>query len=295
VIRRLAVVGLGLLGGSIARVARAQGLAERIVAIGRSRETLEAARRDGVVDEISTDVGAGVRGADLAVLATPVAVLRQLLPEAWRGAGPDCVLTDVGSTKGAIVSVADELAAARPGTFVGGHPMAGSEQSGYGVSRADLFRGALVILTPTERTPAGALKRVSELWEAAGARVITMDPETHDRAVAAVSHLPHLVADALVDAVLRLDPGFLGVAARGFRDTTRIAASDPQMWREIFQENRDAIGEALGAFRAALSHLERLVADGDAAAVEAELRRIKAARARLEIRDAALADRASPR
>ena len=136
---------------------------------------------------------------------------------------------------------------------------------------------------------------MSELWEAAGARVVTMDPETHDRAVAAVSHLPHLVADALVDAVLRLDPGFLGVAARGFRDTTRIAASDPQMWREIFQENREAIGEALGAFRAALANLERLVAGGDAAAVEAELGRIKAARARLPSRDGARAGRGSER
>jgi prephenate dehydrogenase len=295
VIRNLAVIGLGLLGGSIARVARAQGLAERIVAIGRSRETLEAARQDGVVDEITTDVATGVRGADLVVLATPVAVLRQLLPEAWRGSGPDCILTDVGSTKGAIVRVADDLAAVRPRAFVGGHPMAGSEQSGYGVSRPDLFQGALVILTPTERTPGEALKRVSELWEAAGARVVTMDPETHDRAVAAVSHLPHLVADALVDAVLRLDPGFLGVAARGFRDTTRIAASDPQMWREIFQENREAIGEALGAFRAALSHLERLVAGGDGAAVEAELARIKGARARLENGKTAPAVRRSAR
>jgi prephenate dehydrogenase len=294
VIRRLAVVGLGLLVGSVARLVRSQGLAERIVAIGRSRENLEAARRDGVVDEITTDVAAGVRGADLIVLATPVAVLRQLLPEAWRAAGPDCVLTDVGSTKRAIVRIAESLAAARPLAFVGGHPMAGSERSGYGVSRADLFRGALVVLTPTEGTPAEALKRVSELWEAAGARVVTMDPETHDRAMAAVSHLPHLVADALVDAVLRLDPGFLGVAGRGFRDTTRIAASDPQMWREIFQENRNALEEALGAFRAALANLEHLVDAGAPVAVERELARIKAAREGLESRDAAPGRESAP-
>jgi prephenate dehydrogenase len=287
VICRLAVVGLGLLGGSVARLARAKGLAEHIVAIGRSPEGLEAARRDGVVDEITTDLAAGVRSADLVMLATPVAVIGRLLPEAWRAAPPDCVLTDVGSTKRTIVRIAESLAASRPLAFVGGHPMAGSERSGYGVSRADLFRGALVVLTPTDGTPAEALKRVSELWEAAGARVVIMDPDTHDRAVAAVSHLPHLVADALVDAVLRLDPGFLGVAARGFRDTTRIAASDPQMWREIFQQNRDALQEALGAFRAALDDLEQLVEAGDAAAVEAELARIKAARERLESRAAA--------
>lgn len=281
-IRRLAVVGLGLLGGSVARVARTEGLAKEIVAVGRSREGLEAARRDGVVDEATTDLAAGLRGADLCVLATPVAVLRELLPEVWRRAADGCVLTDVGSTKAAIVRTADGLATARPLAFVGGHPMAGSSRSGYGVSRPDLFRGATVILTPTARTPAGAMERVSGLWEAAGARVVTMDPEHHDRAVAAISHLPHLVADALVDAVLRLDPAFLDVAGRGFRDTTRIAGADPRMWREIFQENREALARAVAAFRTALDHLESLVAASDGGAVEAELGRIKNARDRLD-------------
>jgi prephenate dehydrogenase len=282
VIRRLAVVGLGLLGGSVARAARTQGLAAEIVAIGRSRESLEAVRRDGVADAISTDIASGVRGADVCVLATPVAVLRQLLPEVWAAADSECVLTDVGSTKATIVRTAETLTGGRALGFVGGHPMAGSQRSGYGLSRADLFRGALVILTPTERTPAEALKRVSELWEGAGARVLTMEPEAHDRAVAAVSHLPHLVADALVDAVLRLDPGFLALAAQGFRDSTRIAAADPQMWREIFTENRGALGEAVAAFRTALDQLEKLVNAGDARTVEAELARIKAARERLD-------------
>lgn len=280
-IRRLAVVGLGLLGGSVARMSRGQGLADRIVAIGRSREGLEAARRDGVVDDITTDIAAGLRGVDLCVLATPVAVLRSLLADVWAAAPSDCVITDVGSTKRAIVDAAERLADGRPLAFVGGHPMAGSERSGYAVSRPDLFRGATVILTPTERTAADALKRVCGLWEAAGARVRTMDAASHDRAVAAVSHLPHLVADALVDGVLRMDPAFLDVAGRGFRDTTRIAAADPRMWREIFQENQAALGEALAAFRIALSHLEGLVDAGDGAAVEAALARIKDVRERM--------------
>ncbi len=159
--------------------------------------------------------------------------------------------------------------------------MAGSEQSGYAISRADLFRGALVILTPTDRTDPQAVKRVSEFWEALGARVSSMDPASHDRAVAAVSHLPNLVADALVAAVLRSDPHFLDVAARGFKDTTRIAASNARVWREIFQENREALGEALGAFRHALDDLERLIATGDAAAVERELDRIRREREKL--------------
>jgi prephenate dehydrogenase len=156
--------------------------------------------------------------------------------------------------------------------------MAGSEQSGYGVSRRDLFHGATVILTPTERTDSHAVKRVSEFWEALGGRLVILDPVTHDRATAAISHLPHLVADALVDAVVRMDPRFFEIAGRGFKDTTRIAASDPQMWREIFQENRAGLHEALGAFRAALDELERVIEAGDAVAIEAALDRIRRVR-----------------
>jgi prephenate dehydrogenase len=278
VIRRLSVVGLGLLGGSVAKAARAEGLAGEVIGVGRRRESLEPALRDRVVDRITTDVAEGVAGSDFCVLAVPVATLTTLLPAVWQALPADAALTDVGSTKSAIVRDAEALGRSAPHHFVGSHPMAGSERSGYGISRADLFKGALVILTPTERSEPQAVKRVSEFWEAVGARVTTMDPETHDRAVAAISHLPHLVADALVDAVLRMDPHFLDVAARGFKDTTRIAASDARVWREIFQENRPALGQALGAFRQALDHLEGLIASGDAAAVEHELDRIRRAR-----------------
>lgn len=281
-IRRLSVVGLGLLGGSVAKAARTHGLAREIVAVGRRREALQPAVDDGTVDRATTDLAEGVAHADLCVLATPVATLAALLPTVWGAATPDTVITDVGSTKAAIVRTAGDLHRARPLQFVGTHPMAGSEKSGYAIARADLFQGALVILTPAAWAAAWAVKRVTEFWEAVGARVITMEPGTHDRAVAAISHLPHLVADALVDAVLRMDPHFLDVAARGFKDTTRIAASDPRVWREIFQDNREALGEALRAFRAALDHLERLIASGDAAAVEGELDRIRCARERLQ-------------
>jgi len=262
----------------VAKAARADRLAGEIVAVGRRRESLEPALRDGVADRITTDIAAGVAGADLCILATPVATLVELLPAVWDAAADDVVITDVGSTKAAIVAAAESLADRRPIAFVGSHPMAGSEQSGYGVARPDLFRGATVVVTPTERTPAPTVKRVIGLWEALGARVTAMDPAAHDRAVAAISHVPHLVADALVDAVVRLDPSFLDLAARGFKDTTRIAAADPRMWREIFQENRAALREALGAFRASLDHLERLVGEGDAPGIEAELARIRAVR-----------------
>lgn len=277
-IRRLSLVGLGLLGGSVAKAARAQGLADEIVAVGRDRARLEPALREGMVDRVSTSLEDGVAGSDFCLLATPVATLTALLPAVWHALPADAVLTDVGSTKGGIVSAAEALGRARPLGFVGSHPMAGSEQSGYAVSRPDLFHGATVILTPTERTDSHAVKRVGAFWEALGGRLVVLDPATHDRATAAISHLPHLVADALVDAVVRMDPRFFDVAGRGFRDTTRIAASDARVWREIFQENRAALGEALGAFRAALDELERLVDAGDATAIEAALDRIRRTR-----------------
>jgi len=278
VIRRLSLVGLGLLGGSVAKAARAEGLADEIVAVGRDRERLEPALRDGVVDRVSTHLEEGVAGADFCLLATPVATLSALLPVVWQALPADAVLTDVGSTKASIVGAAERLGRERPLAFVGSHPMAGSEQSGYRVSRRDLFKGATVILTPTERTDSHAVKRVGAFWEALGGRLVVLDPVTHDRATAAISHLPHLVADALVDAVVRMDPRFFEVAGRGFKDTTRIAASDPMVWREIFQDNRAALTEALGAFRAALDELDQLVAGGDTAAIEQALDRIRRVR-----------------
>jgi prephenate dehydrogenase len=278
VIRRLSLVGLGLLGGSVAKAARGLRLADEIVAVGRDRERLEPALRDGMVDRVTTDLADGVGGADFCLLATPVATLAALLPAVWAALPADAVLTDVGSTKAAIVRAAERLGEERPLAFVGSHPMAGSEQAGYRVSRPDLFRGATVILTPTERTDSHAVKRVGAFWEALGGRLVTLDPLTHDRATAAISHLPHLVADALVDAVVRMDPRFFEVAGRGFKDTTRIAASDARVWREIFQENHAGLSEALGAFRAALDHLEGLLAAGDVPAIEGALDRIRRVR-----------------
>jgi prephenate dehydrogenase len=159
--------------------------------------------------------------------------------------------------------------------------MAGSEQSGYAVARADLFRGATVIVTPTERTDPGAGKRVTQFWEGLGARVATLEAERHDCVVAAISHLPHLVAWALVDAVARLDGEAFALAARGFKDTTRIAASDARVWREIFLQNQEALGAALAGFRAALADLEAGIAAGDGPALERKLARIRSVRERL--------------
>ena len=277
-IGRLVVVGVGLLGGSVALAARASGAAREIVGVGRDRQRLEGPLRAGLVDRITTDVAAGVDGADCVVLAATVLANERLLETIWARAPAAALLTDVGSTKRRIVTAAERLAAGRPLAFLGSHPMAGSEKSGWQVARADLFRGATVIVTPTDATEPRAIKGVSALWEALGARVSALDPETHDRTVAAISHLPHVAAWALVDAVGRFEPGALAFAARGFKDTTRIAASDPPMWRDVLLDNADAIRASLGAFRAALDELERLLAADDAAGIEALLARLKSTR-----------------
>jgi len=282
VIERLAIVGVGLLGGSLAKAARAQAIAREIVGIGRDTGRLRPALTDGTCDRVTTDLADGLRGADRIVLGATVLANETLLPEVWRAAAPGALVTDVGSTKRGIVAVAERLAADRRDVqFVGSHPMAGSEKAGYAVSRPDLFQGATVVLTPTESNAPAAVKSVGELWTAVGARVVTFEPDAHDRAVAAISHLPHVVAWALVDAVGRFEPEAFGVAARGFKDTTRIAAADPDVWREILLGNRDAIVDSVAVFRAALDDLERLVAQGDGKALTALLTRIKTTREKL--------------
>lgn len=280
-IQQLTIVGVGLLGGSVAKAARSGGLARRIVGVGRDAERLRPAVDDGTLDLATTDLGAGVREADLVLLAAPVLAIEGLLERVWRAAPDGALVTDVGSTKRNIVRAAERLAAARPLAFVGSHPLAGSEQAGYRVARADLFRGATVVVTPTEKTELAALKKTTELWEALGARVTSLDPETHDRTVAAISHLPHLIACALVDGAGRVEPAALDLAARGFRDTTRIAAGDPDMWTEIFLANRDALTAGIEAFREALSDLQRIIDGGATDVLRAELARIKTIRERL--------------
>jgi prephenate dehydrogenase len=282
VIERLAIVGVGLLGGSVAKAVRAQGLAREIVGVGRDLTRLAPAVNDGSLDRATTDIAEGVAGADRVLLAAPVLANETLLGRVWQAAAPGAVLTDVGSTKRGIVAAAERLGAGRPEIhFVGSHPMAGSEKSGYAVARPDLFRGATVVVTPTETTDAAAAKGVGEFWAALGARVVVLDPASHDRAVAAISHLPHVAAWALVDAVVRFEPDALHIAARGFKDTTRIAASDPDVWREILVDNREAVRASLVAFRAALDDLERLVLADDGAALTAFLARVKTLRERL--------------
>jgi len=277
-----AIVGLGLLGGSIAKAAKSRGVVGRVTAVGRRPEILEQARQDGCVDAWTLDLREGCAEADLVILATPVATIETLLHGVWDAAGDETLITDVGSVKGSVVDAAEKLAARRPLAFVGAHPMAGSEQSGYRASRPDLFNHALVILTPTERTPLWALKRLTEFWERLGARVASIAPEAHDRIVAHVSHLPHLIAYALVDAIAKAPDSTLDFAAQGFKDTTRIAASDPELWREIFTVNRPALLESLAKFRQSLDELEHLLREEKQTALGHALARIQQIRMELQ-------------
>ena len=277
---RLAVAGVGLIGGSLALAAREAGLAGEIVGIGRRRERLERARALGVVDRWTTEPAEGVAGADLVVLAVPLGTMRALMEALAPGLGPEAVVTDVGSAKRAVVEDARAALGAAFARFVPGHPVAGTERSGVEAAFATLFRGRRVILTPVADTAPEAVARVRALWEAVGAEVVEMDPARHDRVLAATSHLPHVLAYTLVDLLAGLDEHeeVFANAAGGFRDFTRIASSDPVMWRDICLANREAIVEMLDRYAQALAAVRAAVAGADGAALERLFARAKAAR-----------------
>jgi prephenate dehydrogenase len=284
---RLTVAGVGLVGGSVALAVREAGLAGEVVGFGRSEANLRVARTRGLVDRTTRDPAAAVAGADAIVLAAPVGACAALAETFRPHASPGAILTDVGSVKAELVA-ALETRWAGMGPVVGAHPIAGSEASGAGAADAALFRGRQCILTPTASTDRAALARIRALWEGVGARVEEMPPLDHDALLARVSHLPHLVAYALVGAVGTARIGSrqaLDYAGTGFRDTTRIAGSPAELWRDVALANRPALGAALTEFRAALATLERLVAAGDAAGLDTVLAHARELRRRLDRAD----------
>ena len=230
-----------------------------IVGVGRSADSLADARRAGCIDDATTDLAAAARDADLVLVCTPVDRIADHVRAAAAACRRGTLLTDAGSTKDAIVRALD--GALPPGVpFVGGHPLAGSEKRGPEHARADLFAGRLVILTPTSRTDRQAVERVTDFWQALGARVLSMNPQDHDDALAITSHLPHLVAAALANTLpVHLRP----LAATGFRDTTRVAAGDPDLWAAIFAQNRGAVLAALGRLDARLGDYRRAIEHDD--------------------------------
>ncbi|MBP1774132.1 MAG: tyrC [candidate division NC10 bacterium] len=279
--RQMTVVGVGLIGGSLALAAKQAGAVQTVVGVGRSEASRAVARSRGLTDRLAEDLVSGVRGADLVVLAVPVREIVRLLPEVAPLADPACVVTDVGSVKGPILAAGD--VAFPDGRFVASHPIAGKEQAGPAAARADLFRGANWILTPGERTRPAAAEKVAALWRAVGARVLRMEAGWHDEVFATVSHLPHLAAYALMDAVLATERGGerIRFSAGGLRDFTRVAGSDPVMWRDIFLMNREPVLKVLAGYQEALELLAAAIRDGDGAALEARLLQARVAREEL--------------
>ncbi len=274
----MAVVGVGLIGGSLALAARKAGLVETVTGVDADPIHREVALATGMVDRAAAELTADLSRAGLVVLAVPVAEIVALLPEVARHVKDGCLVTDVGSVKGPILAAGDT--AFPDGRFVAGHPIAGQERSGPAAARPDLFEGANWIVTPSALTNANTVERVSALWRGVGSTIVTMEADWHDEVFAAVSHLPHLVAYALMDAVLGLPLGEerLQFAAGGLRDFTRVAASHPLMWRDIFLMNRDPILRALAAYRGVLAALEGAIRDGDSEALTARLARARVAR-----------------
>jgi prephenate dehydrogenase len=269
-LRKLAVFGVGLIGGSFAAALKQAGAVTRVVGVGRGRANLERALELGVIDEIAGDASAAVRDADFVLLAAPVRQTGPLLEQIASDLAPDCVVTDAGSTKLDVVDAARRFLEAKLDQFVPAHPIAGAERSGVEAANASLFRGRLVVLTPLAETAAAACSRVEAAWRLCGARLVQMEPARHDRVFAAVSHLPHALAFALVHMMAaRPDADeLLSFAGAGFRDFTRIAGSSPEMWRDICLANREALLREIEAFQSELAGLAHSIRDGDAPGVE---------------------------
>ena len=268
--RKIALAGVGLLGGSLALAIRERELAAVVQGYVRREATVAECAQAGLEDFATLDLAAAVRDADLVILCTPLAQMRELaermLPALKRGS----IVSDVGSVKGSVVAELEPIIALAGAHFVGAHPMAGGERSGVGAASVDLFRNAVCVLTPTANSDASAVRALEDFWRALGSRLLTLTPALHDELVARCSHLPHVVAAELANYVLspshpKEQPT---LCANGFRDTTRIAAGSPEMWRDIALANGAQLSQVLDAFIADLQKLQRAIQGGEAKVVE---------------------------
>jgi prephenate dehydrogenase len=279
-IRKLVVVGVGLIGGSFAAALRRTGRVAEIVGMGRTRASLEAAAELGVIDRIGTDWGEALAGAELVLLGMPVGQMEPVMCAVAEHLDAHTLVTDAGSTKQDVVAAAYRGLGTKVGQFVPSHPIAGAEKSGVRAAKADLFRDRRVVLTPVPENPQSAIERVRALWQACGAVVSEMTARDHDLVFAAVSHLPHVLAFALVEELAARDDAAMlfSYAAGGFRDFTRIAGSHPEMWRDICLANRAALLDEIDAFLAQLQRARHMIEAGDAAGIEALFERARRAR-----------------
>ncbi len=267
---QLAIIGCGLMGGSFALALRRAGLVKRVVGYSKSPSTTERARQLGVIDVEAPSALLAVSGADIVLIAVPVAATEATLKAIKHLVTPQMLIMDVGSTKREVIDAGRRALREQIGSFVPAHPIAGKEVSGVEHADADLYSGKQVILTPIERTLTVQLQKAVDVWTALGCRVVKMSPESHDAAFAAVSHLPHLISFALINAISGQPQGkdYLSLAGPGFRDFTRIAASDPKVWRDILLSNREELLAQSQIFQRNLQALELMISSGNNEALE---------------------------
>ncbi|URI11415.1 prephenate dehydrogenase/arogenate dehydrogenase family protein [Aquincola tertiaricarbonis] len=279
--QQLGLIGCGLMGGSFALALKRAGLVKHVVGYSKSPSTTERARRAGVIDTAAESALLAVAGSDIVLLAVPVAATESTFKAIRHLVEPEVLIMDVGSTKRDVVDAARRVLKERISGFVPAHPIAGKEKAGVHHADADLYTGRQVILTPLPQTDALLLQKAADTWTAIGAQVIRMSPDSHDAALAAVSHLPHLLAFAFYNAVAKQPGGdeFLSLAGPGFRDFTRIAASDPTIWRDILLANREETLKQSMRFRHALEALEHVMRSGNAEALEDLIRSASEGRA----------------
>lgn len=276
----LLIVGVGLLGGSVALAARQRGIVRRVIGVGRTAARLEQARDAGVLDDLSTDLVVAARQADLLIFATPVNLIVTGVREVAPACRPGTLITDVGSTK---AHLCRNLSSGLPNaaTFIGSHPLAGSEKQGWEHSRADLFEGRVCVVTPTDSSPSDQLARLTAFWQAIGMTVVEMSSEAHDRALAQTSHVPHVVASALARTLADENRS---LAATGFADTTRIAAGDPNVWVPILLDNRDAVLASLDEFSTQVAALREALIRSDSNEIRRLWEQGKSIREQLKVR-----------
>ena len=269
--RKIAIVGVGLLGGSLGLAVKHRKLARQTAGFVRRAVSLKDCEKAGAVDFATTDLLAAVWEADLIIICAPLGQMRSLAERMLPALKPGAIVTDVGSVKAGVVRELESLVQKPGAYFIGSHPMAGAEKTGVSAARADLFENAVCVVTPTKKTNRTALKRVERFWKALGSRVLELTPETHDALVSRTSHLPHVLAATLANLVLHPAQPKLQAAlcANGFRDTTRIASGSPEMWRDIALANRKNLVKSLNAFVAKLQKFQRMVKRGNAKAIAA--------------------------
>ncbi|WOB06744.1 prephenate dehydrogenase [Piscinibacter gummiphilus] len=278
---QLGVIGCGLMGGSFALALKRAGLAKRVIGYSKSPSTTERAKKMGVIDDTAESALLAVSGSDIVIMAVPVSASEATFKAIRHLVEPGVLFMDVGSTKRDVVDAARRVLKERVSSFVPAHPIAGKEVSGVAHADASLYAGRQVIITPLPQTDADLVQKATDVWSAIGAQVLRMTPENHDAAFAAVSHLPHMLAFAFFNSVAKQPAGrdFLSLAGPGFRDFTRIAASDPEVWRDILMSNREEILKQSMRFRHTLDALEHVIKTSNVEALEDLIRSASDARA----------------